>query len=249
MIGIGENRDNRYRSEIIHDDLNPTWEEATIELSCLCGGDLDLPIQISVYDWKKGKNQKVIGRLETTVDALIEIGKSGTNRPMLLKKDGKDTGTLIITRADVSGMFALPQYAPPTAQMAQASINSQYAQPIVQMGSINSASPNGTSMDQKVHASYNSTVYTPVIVSAVPIPASISASVTNSVTHVSNAPLPPAVNPAYVATPTVPAPTRSAGVQKDLFVDYVSGGCELNVMVAIDFTGSNGDPRTPGEKQ
>ena len=30
------------------------------------------------------------------------------------------------------------------------------------------------------------------------------------------------------------------------FVDYVSGGCELNVMVAIDFTGSNGDPRKPG---
>jgi hypothetical protein len=30
------------------------------------------------------------------------------------------------------------------------------------------------------------------------------------------------------------------------FVDYVSGGCELNVAVAIDFTGSNGDPRKPG---
>lgn len=30
------------------------------------------------------------------------------------------------------------------------------------------------------------------------------------------------------------------------FVDYISGGCELNVMVAIDFTGSNGDPRKPG---
>jgi len=26
----------------------------------------------------------------------------------------------------------------------------------------------------------------------------------------------------------------------------VSGGCELNVVVAIDFTGSNGDPRQPG---
>jgi hypothetical protein len=30
------------------------------------------------------------------------------------------------------------------------------------------------------------------------------------------------------------------------FVDYISGGCELNVCVAIDFTGSNGDPRQPG---
>jgi hypothetical protein len=29
-------------------------------------------------------------------------------------------------------------------------------------------------------------------------------------------------------------------------VDYISGGCELQMSVAIDFTGSNGDPRRPG---
>lgn len=30
------------------------------------------------------------------------------------------------------------------------------------------------------------------------------------------------------------------------FVDYITGNCELNMCVAIDFTGSNGDPRRPG---
>jgi len=30
------------------------------------------------------------------------------------------------------------------------------------------------------------------------------------------------------------------------FVDYISGGCEISLCVAIDFTGSNGDPRIPG---
>lgn len=34
--------------------------------------------------------------------------------------------------------------------------------------------------------------------------------------------------------------------KKPHFVDYISGGCELNLAVAIDFTGSNGDPRRPG---
>jgi hypothetical protein len=29
------------------------------------------------------------------------------------------------------------------------------------------------------------------------------------------------------------------------FVDYLKGGCEVQLMVAIDFTGSNGDPRDP----
>jgi hypothetical protein len=30
------------------------------------------------------------------------------------------------------------------------------------------------------------------------------------------------------------------------FVDYITGGCELDLCVAIDFTASNGDPRVPG---
>merc|ERR1712038_1217587 len=30
------------------------------------------------------------------------------------------------------------------------------------------------------------------------------------------------------------------------FLDYVNGGCEMHLCVAIDFTGSNGDPREPG---
>ena len=30
------------------------------------------------------------------------------------------------------------------------------------------------------------------------------------------------------------------------FIDYILGGCEISLSVAIDFTGSNGDPRVPG---
>jgi hypothetical protein len=41
--------------------------------------------------------------------------------------------------------------------------------------------------------------------------------------------------------PPIPAPQA-----RPKFVDYISGGCELQMSVAIDFTGSNGDPRQPG---
>merc|ERR1712176_1694380 len=34
--------------------------------------------------------------------------------------------------------------------------------------------------------------------------------------------------------------------QNNKFLEYISGGCEINATVAIDFTGSNGDPRKPG---
>eukprot|EP01028_Stygiella_incarcerata_P010829 TRINITY_DN583_c0_g1_i1.p1 TRINITY_DN583_c0_g1~~TRINITY_DN583_c0_g1_i1.p1 ORF type:complete len:565 (-),score=145.11 TRINITY_DN583_c0_g1_i1:129-1823(-) len=30
------------------------------------------------------------------------------------------------------------------------------------------------------------------------------------------------------------------------FMDYIAGGCEISLLVSIDFTGSNGDPRIPG---
>lgn len=39
---------------------------------------------------------------------------------------------------------------------------------------------------------------------------------------------------------------RQGAAPMPTFVDYVSGQCDLNLVVAIDFTGSNGDPRRPG---
>ena len=53
----------------------------------------------------------------------------------------------------------------------------------------------------------------------------------------------PAIVPSVTTTPVA---SESRGVYKPNFVDYVSGGLELQLSVAIDFTGSNGDPRKPG---
>ena len=33
--------------------------------------------------------------------------------------------------------------------------------------------------------------------------------------------------------------------KKESFLDYIFGGCDIGLQVAIDFTGSNGDPRNP----
>jgi len=74
------------------------------------------------------------------------------------------------------------------------------------------------------------------------------------------APPPAPYNPTSAATkpyvptmpsPQAPAPTMSYGsvqplLPKPTFVDYMTGGCELDLTIAIDFTGSNGDPRVPG---
>jgi hypothetical protein len=55
------------------------------------------------------------------------------------------------------------------------------------------------------------------------------------------------VAPAATSSAFVPAPVATPSTYGEAnFVDYIAGGCQLNVTVAIDFTGSNGDPRKPG---
>ena len=56
--------------------------------------------------------------------------------------------------------------------------------------------------------------------------------------------------PAAPATTTtaipMAVPTNTTSSTPPTFVDYLTGGCELELSIAIDFTGSNGDPRRPG---
>jgi len=47
-------------------------------------------------------------------------------------------------------------------------------------------------------------------------------------------------------TPTAPPLPMAMSAGNPTFTDYIRGGCEINLNVAIDFTGSNGDPRKPG---
>lgn len=49
----------------------------------------------------------------------------------------------------------------------------------------------------------------------------------------------------HVESAVVSAPSKPI-VDRPEFVDYLSGGCQISLAVAIDFTASNGDPRQPG---
>ena len=169
--------DNVYRSESVKNNLNPAWESAVVDLSVVCGGDLDLPLQIQVYDFESSGKHKGMGSCEMSVKGLQQAAASGT--PVKLMQKGKDVGTLSVVKAEVSGVVAAATTAAVTQQFAATSIST-------------------TSKDST-----------------------------------------------GVVPPTASFNTFSSSGSPN-FVDYVSGGCELNVVVAIDFTGSNGDPRVPG---
>lgn len=149
--------DNVFRSNVVQDNLSPDWEEASVEISILCGGDLDLPIMVKVFDFESDGKHDLMGQFETSVNGLVAASSSNSN--IQLEKKGKPTGTIVVTKAELSGVQS-------------------------------------STMEERV---------------------------------------------ATMSVSSSPSPSQPPN-----FVDYVAGGCELNVTVAIDFTGSNGDPRKPG---
>ena len=171
--------DNVFRSNVVKNNLSPSWNDATIELSTLCDGDLSKPIQIVIYDHEGSGKHVLMGQFDTSVNDLVSASTGGTenmDKAITLKRKGKETGKILVLKAEVAGLEQVTQ------QMASAKIT--------------------------------------------PAPSA----------------------PVYTPTPTAPvaAATRTAFVPsagQPTFVDYISGGCNLNVCVAIDFTGSNGTYR------
>mmetsp|Transcript_25935 Transcript_25935/g.31380 ORF Transcript_25935/g.31380 Transcript_25935/m.31380 type:complete len:572 (+) Transcript_25935:136-1851(+) len=150
---------NVYRSTQVNNNLSPKWSEVEVDLSLLCDGDVNRPIQIVVYDYEKSGKHVHMGTMETTVATLVEA----TGGLHIVRRN-RNRGLIFVDKAEV----IKDHRASLENAMAAATLND-------------------------THQAY----------------------------HTANASGPD-------------------------FVDYISGGCELNLCVAIDFTGSNGDPRKPG---
>ena len=141
-----------YRSKDVHDELDPTWEEASIELSVLCGGDIHLPILLRVLDFEKSGKHVLMGYVETTVSMLLEAYHSeDPSEGMTLMGRGGETGKIFVSFAEL----ALPEG------------------------------------DPLLESTVGSVLYS----------------------------------------------------RQPSFIEYITGGCGIRVVVAIDYGASNGDPR------
>jgi hypothetical protein len=159
-----------HRSDKVKNSLNPKWAGESIDLTVLCGGNIDLPLRLEIYDYESSGNHVLMGTVETSVNDII---KARTRAGLKIKKNGEDTGTIAVLAASIHGMESVEE------QMASLDLSESEQEPFPEP-------------------------------SAPPIPFTP----------------PPAVKPSYL--------------------EYIRGGCEMQLCVAIDFTGSNGDPRQPG---
>jgi len=61
-----------YRSEYVMDHINPMWDPCKMDIAVLCNADFERELEIRVYDWEKFANDRLIGKIRTNVNELIE---------------------------------------------------------------------------------------------------------------------------------------------------------------------------------
>uniref|UniRef100_A0A4W5M2Z1 Copine-3 n=1 Tax=Hucho hucho TaxID=62062 RepID=A0A4W5M2Z1_9TELE len=131
-----------HRTEVVKNNLNPTWKPFRIPLQSLCGGDMDKHIKVECYDYDNDGSHDLIGIFETTMTRLQEASRTSpaefeciNSKKQQKKKGYKNSGVVSVKLCQV--------------------------------------------------------------------------------------------------------------VKEYTFLDYIMGGCQINFTVGIDFTGSNGDPKSP----
>uniref|UniRef100_A0A4W6G439 Copine-3 n=1 Tax=Lates calcarifer TaxID=8187 RepID=A0A4W6G439_LATCA len=131
-----------HRTEVVKNNLNPTWKRFRVSLQSLCEGDVEKSIKVDCYDYNSSGSHDFIGSFQTTLSQIQQATQSYAaefeciNSKKKQKKKGyKNSGVIIIKKCKI--------------------------------------------------------------------------------------------------------------VKEYTFLDYIMGGCQINFTIAIDFTGSNGDPRYP----
>uniref|UniRef100_A0A3P8W157 Copine-3 n=1 Tax=Cynoglossus semilaevis TaxID=244447 RepID=A0A3P8W157_CYNSE len=125
-----------HRTEVVKNNLNPSWKKFRVSMQALCGGDVEKTIKVDCYDYNNSGSHEIIGSFQATLCQIQQAEFECINSHKKQKKRSyKNSGVIIIKQCKV--------------------------------------------------------------------------------------------------------------VKEYTFLDYIMGGCQINFTIAIDFTGSNGDPKTP----
>ncbi|KAJ8259575.1 hypothetical protein GJAV_G00171010 [Gymnothorax javanicus] len=163
-----------HRTEVIKNNLNPSWKKFTVPLQTFCNSDMSKPIKVTCYDKDEDTSSDMIGEFTCSSAQLLEAERTSVHC-----SDYDSDGS-----HDLIGIFETN-----VSELQKASDGSP-----VEFDCIH------PQKKQKKKSYKNSGV----------------------------------------------VKIKSCKIQQQFtFLDYVMGGCQINFTVGIDFTGSNGDPRSP----
>ena len=99
------------RSNKIEDELNPVWDEVTLELESLSGKSMTAPLRISIFDRDSGDSVEYLGFVSITVQDLLDNPGSGTKFPLLRGGAPVESATLSVAKAELLPDETVPHSA------------------------------------------------------------------------------------------------------------------------------------------
>lgn len=99
-----------YKSEVVMDNLNPTFNPFSISMLKLCNLDENLQLKLSVYDWDKNSAPDLIGYTNFTVAQLKELDQQ-KSQSLTLNDDKKKKSTGKIHVKSLSIIQAEEEYS------------------------------------------------------------------------------------------------------------------------------------------
>ncbi|XP_027723133.1 copine-1 isoform X3 [Vombatus ursinus] len=102
-----------YRSEVIKNNLNPTWSRFSVPLQHFCEGDPSLPIQVRCSDYDSDGSHDLIGSFQTNLTQLqgspVEFGCIHPEKQQK-KKSYKNSGTIWVKVCQIEAEFSFLDY-------------------------------------------------------------------------------------------------------------------------------------------
>jgi len=256
------------KTEVIKNSINPRWMKVFGLVH-----DLGTPAKLAVSLFNESNVEHPLGCAEFDIDQVL--GAPGNTIAVKLFKGAgaKIHATIRTHDPNKGGGFKIGKYEVPTSAMAAMGIgtvavagagayyaynkynkpsNNQAPVPPRQGGGAYNPSAAGGAYNPAVPSvggAYNPAAhptggaYNPTVQ---PITGAYNPSATQAQPQGTYVPGGVPAGGAFVPGGSAGAGTGAYQQQNNKFLEYISGGCEINATVAIDFTGSNGDPRKPG---
>lgn len=107
-----------WKSEVIKDNQNPTWNVARLPLQLLCNDEPTHPLKITMWVWNRFAPEELVGFVETTVSDLVLKAKRGIpvfdvmleKRKIFGGTKLKKAGTLKVLKASIVHLPSMLQY-------------------------------------------------------------------------------------------------------------------------------------------
>jgi hypothetical protein len=87
------------KSNVVKNDLSPSWQPLRLPLQRLCNGDLQRPLRLEVLDYDEDDKFESIGWMMVTTQELLQPGWQGKLKHP--KGKDKDVGTVVVAAAQL----------------------------------------------------------------------------------------------------------------------------------------------------